>query len=624
MVCFLMVQILPNFTTKVQATAEGERYLSGFDENITVDDSSYIAYDKAFFNEIKSNYSNSYNSEDTALEIDTAEKFAAFSEVVNSSSDYSFDKKYVKLTSDINLNGGGVTFKEESDGTNFKIKVAGMPQNRWKPIGKKEDIDSGNFKGIFDGQGHKVTNMLVFEKCGPYDYVRAGLFGIAHGTIKNVGIDNNSCVYSYSDVGGLVGKSCGNSIINCYSTASIYAPSASYSGGLIGNHFGYCDESLIRSCYATGNIYAYTTHGSEAGGLVGNSPSITDCYATGNVYACGGDFYTHAGGLAGTCSSITNCYATGNVSSFNSWGNIYAGGLIAAFCNDYSITSCYATGNVSSFNSSGCVQSGGLIASLNYSDFSITSCYATGNVYACAHKYSNAYVGGIVGNYWMNDYLHGDRRKQIKNCYYSNIATIQSNSNEINDIGTPTDLADLKGVVTNKISDFNSDDAWYFFPDKYPILKWQISPAFSEEDKETLVKVEAPAGVFPENSHLKVKKLSSKTFEYEKTFKGLDKNIKSMSEKNLLFEISIVDGSGNLVQPNTEYGLATVKIPIPEDFDKNDLQVYRIQYVFPDDSFNEHVIQENGRHYCRFQTDHFSPYALTDEIDETYDKTIIN
>ena len=52
---------------------------------------------------------------------------------------------------------------------------------------------------------------------------------------------------------------------------------------------------------------------------------------------------------------------------------------------------------------------------------------------------------------------------------------------------------------------------------------------------------------------------------------------------------------------------------VPDDFDKEDLEVYRILFDLPDDDFDEYVVTINSNTYCEFKTDHFSHYAFIDK-----------
>lgn len=143
--------------------------------------------------------------------------------------------------------------------------------------------------------------------------------------------------------------------------------------------------------------------------------------------------------------------------------------------------------------------------------------------------------------------------------------------------------------------------------------QYGVPLAFNRQDNDSGVWVEAPNGVFPENSKLIVQTLNYTPEEYEKVLAGLDEDKKQIAERIKLFEIHVVDSENNIIQPNTNNGLVTVRIPIPDDFDKDDLEVYRVLFDLPDSEFDEYVVTIDNKHYCEFKTDHFSPYALVDK-----------
>ena len=89
---------------------------------------------------------------------------------------------------------------------------------------------SSQFTGTFDGNGHVIANLTLTGN-GNYQ----GLFGVAYGTVKNLGVTNVN-VSGGACVGGLVGLNYG-SIDNCYATGTINA-SGNYIGGLVGNAMG--------------------------------------------------------------------------------------------------------------------------------------------------------------------------------------------------------------------------------------------------------------------------------------------------------------------------------------------------------------------------------------------------
>ena len=446
---------------QVSATeTSGAKYLS--DMTITATASTTWSdegkYNGDFYKEIINNYNN-YTA-DNPLQIDSADKLAAFAKVVNDTTDEAKDKdfsgKYVKLTANIDLKGGTPTVTKTPSGNKFDISITGNVSNVWVPIGNS----TTQFKGNFDGDGHEVSNMVALLEENRDKDIYAGLFGYVNGgSIKNTGVTGNVYASSFSSyniyVGGLAGWiSRGASITNSYATGNVYAYASSTSastcaGGLVGYIFN--NSSVSANC-ATGNVYASSSSTSSstcAGGLVGyifNSSVSANC-ATGNVYASSTSSYVYAGGLVGGNSNIIiiNSYATGDVyaySSASSSSKVYAGGLVGEDGSDGSITNSYATGNVYAC-SSNITYAGGL-AGNNGSDGSITNSYATGNVSASSSK--STYAGGLVG----------DSSSSISNSYYYSGATIDGGTGatiEIEKEGTGLTKDQMTGTGTGRADD---------------------------------------------------------------------------------------------------------------------------------------------------------------------------
>ena len=388
---------------QVSATETSDpKYLSSLTINATASSSWDKKYSTSVYDTIINGYDN--YTENSPLEIDSAEKLAAFARAVNVGKK-NFSGKYVKLTKDIDLMGDEtkltITKKTDStDSSKFNISITGTASNVWVPIGNY----TTKFTGTFDGDGHEVSNMTVLMNSTSGD-VYAGLFGlISGGSIKNTGV--------------------------------------------------------------TGNVYAASSSDVDAGGLAGNSDSITNSYATGNVYAYSSSSsssysITRAGGLAGCSDGITNSYATGNVYVSSSSSNYtYAGGLVGSSSNS-SITNSYATGNVSASSSSSysssSVYAGGLVGnSGSYSSISISNSYATGNVSVSSSSSSSVYAGGLIGS----------GRGSITNGYYYSGATIDGGTGAtISKDGTGLALEQMtgnrKGRAKDNITGF-SEDNWEF------------------------------------------------------------------------------------------------------------------------------------------------------------------
>jgi len=157
------------------------------------------------------------------------------------------------------------------------------------------------FKGVFDGNGHMISN---FYSAALFDYV-------AWGRIQNLGLNaptvtddgaiadrmeysdmancwvNGGSVSGGSQVGGLVGYFGGGNMGGCWSSASVSG--SSDVGGLIGDISGL---SHIQNAYTAGSVNGST----NVGGFVGhtNDSAIVNCYSRGLVTGT-----TSAGGFCG-------------------------------------------------------------------------------------------------------------------------------------------------------------------------------------------------------------------------------------------------------------------------------------------------------------------------------------
>jgi hypothetical protein len=85
------------------------------------------------------------------------------------------------------------------------------------------------FTGIFDGQGYTISNLTINNVSN----TDSGLFGDigATGTVRNVGLINESVTSSYLYVGGLVGENFG-AVSHSYVTGNVSG--VNYVGALVG------------------------------------------------------------------------------------------------------------------------------------------------------------------------------------------------------------------------------------------------------------------------------------------------------------------------------------------------------------------------------------------------------
>ncbi len=123
------------------------------------------------------------------------------------------------------------------------------------------------FEGVFDGQGHKITNFTL-DTYGRY-YV--GLFGYIKGAeIKNLGLEDVEVTAQDCNwVGGLAGHSDGYSTISkCYVTGNVSGNRIV--GGLIGENAGGSVINCYSSCTISGN--------EKVGGLLGSGGYVTNSF----------------------------------------------------------------------------------------------------------------------------------------------------------------------------------------------------------------------------------------------------------------------------------------------------------------------------------------------------------
>ena len=214
------------------------------------------------------------------IEIDSIEKL----QLIGNDPDYPLDGDYI-LTQDI----------DASDTVNWNDGAG------FKPIGELDD-DQDAFSGIFDGQGHVITGLVIDRP----DEDNIGLFGCIgvlqlqvhayawSGVIKNVGVSDVT-ITGRDSVGGLVGSNRG-SILQCFVTGNVTGNNNV--GGLVGYGGGGYYTSvfpgiMVSNCYAV----CVVTGNSRVGGFMGRYYGFDfSCnYAASHV-----TFDSAGGGLTGS------------------------------------------------------------------------------------------------------------------------------------------------------------------------------------------------------------------------------------------------------------------------------------------------------------------------------------
>lgn len=254
---------------------------------------------------------------------------------------------------------------------NLPLSISGNNVLTQAPIGDGWEFP---FVGTFDGNAHAVRSLVIISSQGD----DLGLFSqIGEGAVvRNLGVElaRISGGHRSSNIGGLVGRNNGGTLLACYTTGTIGGPAGKSFrsvGGLVGENV---DGSII-SCYSSCRVGGYD----DVGGLVGinRRGTIVSSHASGIVTG-----ERSIGGLVGYHSrgSISSSHATGNVA-----GERSIGGLVG-YNSGGAISSSYTSANVE-----GDWAVGGLVGS-NKEGSTIEGSKTTGRVSA------EKVVGGLAGD----------------------------------------------------------------------------------------------------------------------------------------------------------------------------------------------------------------------------------
>ncbi len=271
-----------------------------------------------------------------------------------------------------------------------------------------------SYNGIFDGDGHVISNLRIgsmdgFGDLGLFGWLRAGSVVRALG-LEDVEVrSGNRSNYIGSLCGMIYGE--GAKIEGCYSTGSVTAgEGVNFVGGLCGR---VANEGVLTDSYSVCTVSA-GRNSDNIGGLCGAvNGTVAYCYAGGDVSGEGVRVGGLCGGIgtwSGITGTVSNSYATGSISGVD-----YVGGFCGESISDV-VINCYATGEVSGEDyiggfigygsASGCYATGNVTGASKVGGFvgygGGENCYATGEVTGLAE------VGGFVGTLYNVD---------VKYCY---------------------------------------------------------------------------------------------------------------------------------------------------------------------------------------------------------------
>ena len=266
------------------------------------------------------------------------------------------------------INTGTITFKGK---TVYLDNDLDLDKREWISIGKGKGGNQAaySFCGIFDGQGHVISNLYSRDSRMPKTNVgddkencyRQGLFGnVYDGEVKNLGIENADIIVDLNDAstygkGILVDWLCNSKITNCWTSGSISGGAylEHYVGGIAGCTLR---NSTLAGCYSTATItgnYKGTYYEEEnvnvmtyfdclggiAGGMLDGSLTVEDCWFSGKINV--NSVQATVGGMVGYSdnASVTNCMVTSADLAADKGGNtcwvVYSGSSLGTAENNY-------------------------------------------------------------------------------------------------------------------------------------------------------------------------------------------------------------------------------------------------------------------------------------------------
>ena len=244
--------------------------------------------------------------------ISTAEQLAGLAQLVN--------------TAPGTTNFAGKTFYLDND-----IDLSG---HEWISIGTVlgGDYPEYSFCGVFDGQGHVISNLYSHESDikgadKTHNLLRNALFGsVYNGEVKNLGVADAEIWIDPKDdsaagKGILVDWMGKSKITNCWTSGSIYSGTKTEKniGGIVGVTMQGC---TISGCYSTATLTGNFTNSEgyyknpdsatwpcdSIGGIVGarfdGSLTVTDCWFDGKIVV--NSIHAAVGGIVGCIATVNN------------------------------------------------------------------------------------------------------------------------------------------------------------------------------------------------------------------------------------------------------------------------------------------------------------------------------
>jgi hypothetical protein len=327
-----------------------------------------------------------YTESENSFALGTADELAGLAVLVNGGADFS--GKTVSLNSGVNLGGAN-----------------------WTPIGTY----NRQFKGTFEGNGHKITFFLA-DRNLTSPYLHAGFFGVLgeggaiRGLLLEGDIDATSSYYSNSSgavnssTGGVVGMVDRGSVDGVSFVGSVTAKSA-HVGGVVGSVGIYLSANSqvsglpLKNLSFSGEVTASNTSvGGIAGAIYQKLSGMENCGASGMIRFLGTTSYS-VGGVLGRGNVfpsenvglvIRDCSFTGVINSLSSAGGIL--GDTSQSCDYTRVTGCRVDADIENY-----ARGGGIAARLFSSNEILENCSFNGRIKVRQITSTTNIQGGILG-----------------------------------------------------------------------------------------------------------------------------------------------------------------------------------------------------------------------------------
>ena len=376
----------------------------------------------------------------SAYHISTAEQLAGLAQLVNADpGTTNFAKKTFYLDNDIDLSG-----------------------HEWISIGTVlgGEYPEYSFCGVFDGQGHVISNLYSHESYiegadESHNLLRNALFGsVYNGEVKNLGVANAEIWIDPKD-------------------------DSSAGKGILVDWMG---KSKITNCWTSGSIYSGTKIEKNIGGIVGitmQGCTISGCYSTAT--------------LTGNFTNSERYYTEPDPAA---WPSDTIGGIVGArFDGNLTVTDCWFDGKIAVNSIKAAV--GGIVG---YTDDQLGS----GTVNNCMVTTTDMGVDKDGNTCWVAYALGGT----VENCYWPNdtkaydpspLAYVGGQSNE--EQGTAVTDFTSADVLAGLQKNASADVEWVAGIN-HPTFKWDkwhISADYSAVDA-ALAKIPADLTAYTDES----------------------------------------------------------------------------------------------------------------------------